>query len=74
MIKRRLYASAGVGHYWIVDPVARSLEALELKDGTWWESGVYGDDDLARIPPFDLVALPVGRLFLPKAVANPADD
>lgn len=74
VLKRRLYAKAGVGHYWIVDPVARSLEALELKDGKWLESGVYGEEDLARIPPFELVELPVGRLFLPKTATAPDDD
>ncbi len=66
VIKRRLYARSGVAHYWIVDPVARSIEAMTLRDGAWMETGVYGEDDLARIAPFEAVEIPVGRLFLPR--------
>jgi Uma2 family endonuclease len=68
--KRNLYARAGVPHYWLIDPEARVLEALALRDGAWFESGVYGDDSQARIPPFEAIELEVGRLFLPRE----ADD
>ena len=30
-VKRQAYASAGIANYWIVDPQARSLEALRLE-------------------------------------------
>lgn len=63
--KRSLYARAGVPHYWLVDPEARLLEALSLRDGAWVEIGVYDDSATARIPPFEGVALEVGRLFFP---------
>lgn len=74
VIKRRLYAAASIVHYWIIDPVARSIEALELRSGVWMESGVYGDGDLARIAPFEAVEIPVGRLFLPKTSPTSAHD
>lgn len=63
--KRRLYASHGIPHYWLVDPVARTLEALRLDGGVWLELGVFGDGDLAHIEPFAAVELDVGRLFPP---------
>lgn len=63
--KRRLYAQHGIQHYWLVDPVTRTLEALELRDDHWLELGVYGDEDTVAIAPFAEVELPVGRLFLP---------
>jgi Uma2 family endonuclease len=65
--KRRLYAAHGVAFYWILDPRSRTLEALMLDPSTkrWTETGVYGDTDIARIPPFDAIELDVGRLFPP---------
>jgi Uma2 family endonuclease len=32
--KRALYARAGVAYYWLIDPEARVLDALVLRDGT----------------------------------------
>ena len=64
--KRQLYAAHGVPYYRIVDPEARTLEALELTDGRWVEAGAWDDTATASIPPFEAVPLEVGRLFLPK--------
>jgi Uma2 family endonuclease len=65
--KRRAYARAGVRHYWLVDPEARVLEALELDVGQWRECGAWDDTAQdARIPPFEAVALDVGRFFFPQ--------
>jgi Uma2 family endonuclease len=64
--KRQLYAKDGVAWYWIVDPSARTLEAIELKGTTWIEVGSWGDDDMARIAPFDGIELEVSRLFPPR--------
>ncbi len=66
LTKRRLYARYGVRHYWIVDPQTRLLEAYSLEGERWVDAGTFGDVDIARIPPFEAVELPVGRLFLPK--------
>ncbi len=65
--KRRLYARHGVPHYWLLDPLARTLEALHLDRGVWVELGVWGEGDVARIEPFAAVELDVGRLFPPGA-------
>lgn len=64
--KRTLYANSGIGHYWIVDVDAHTLEAFELLDRRWVLNGTYGDEAVVRIPPFELIELAVGRLFLPK--------
>jgi Uma2 family endonuclease len=69
--KRALYAAAGVAHYWIVDPDARTLEALMLRDGRWLESGAWTDGAVVRIPPFEEVELDISRLFLPRAPTPP---
>lgn len=64
--KRRLYAKHGVGFYWLVDPDARTLEALELKEGVWIDAGTFDDTATARVRPFEAVEIDVGRLFLPR--------
>jgi Uma2 family endonuclease len=64
--KRALYARAGIPHYWLIDPEARVLDALVLRDGSWVEVGVYDDATTARIAPFEAIELEVGRLFLPR--------
>jgi len=74
--KRHLYARHGVAHYWLTDPVSRTLETLALRDGRWVDTGAFGEADVARIPPFEEVEIPVGRLFLPRSAspATPADE
>jgi len=68
--KRRLYAEHGVPHYWLVDPFARTLEALRLQDGGWVDAGSHDDSSVARVPPFDEVEIPVGRLFPPEGAGG----
>jgi Uma2 family endonuclease len=67
--KRRLYAKHGVAFYWIVDPDARTLEALELKEGVWTDAGTFDETATARVRPFEAVEVVVGRLFLPASTS-----
>jgi Uma2 family endonuclease len=64
--KKRKYAKYGIGHYWIIDPEERTLEAFDLVGGKWVDAGSFGETEVARIRPFEAVELPVGRLFLPR--------
>lgn len=68
--KRRLYGECRLPFFWLVDPAARTLEALRLVDGVWVDAGSYDDTAVARIPPFEEVALEVGRLFPQRAPAT----
>lgn len=43
-IKRREYAQAGIGEYWIVDPDERSILLLSLEDGRYTELGSFRDE------------------------------
>jgi Uma2 family endonuclease len=65
VVKRRLFASAGISHYWLLDPDDRTLLALVLESDRWTEQGLYAEGDLARIAPFEALELDVGRLFPP---------
>ena len=48
-------AAAGV-HLWLVDPLARGLEAFELRDGQWVLIPALRDDDTVSVPPFEAIA------------------
>jgi hypothetical protein len=50
----------------MVDPEARTLEALELDGGRWVEVGAWDESARVRIPPFAELELELGRLFLPR--------
>ena len=57
LVKRPFYARAGVSWLWYVDPEARTLVASRLDRGRWVELGVWGDDQKARIEPFEQVEI-----------------
>lgn len=63
--KAALYARCGVGHYWMIDPVERVLEALELNGHTWDRLGAWQDGEVVRVAPFDAIELEISRLFPP---------
>lgn len=71
IVKRRLYAQAGIPFYWLIDPELRALESLALRDGVWVELGVFDETATARIAPFEAIELEIGRLFLPKEADGP---
>jgi Uma2 family endonuclease len=61
--KRAIYGEAGVGHLWLVDPLARTLEAFALEGGRWALVASLGDDAEVRVPPFEAVAFPLDALW-----------
>lgn len=61
-IKKRIYAEQGVEHLWLVDPIAKSLEILQLQpSGFYLEVEVLQGDQKARVAPFDAVELNIAR-------------
>lgn len=63
LIKMPVYARYGVPHLWLVDPLARSLEAFALERGRWVVIGLYGDQQTANIPPFQELDLQLAELW-----------
>lgn len=68
--KADLYLRAGVPFYWLIDPEARTLEALAAESGRWVRLGAWTDGDVARVAPFDALELEVGVLFPPVAAGE----
>lgn len=50
--KLQLYARHRVPHYWIVDPVARTVEAYTLRSGAYELSVRVAGDEALRAEPF----------------------
>ncbi|HYE21649.1 MAG TPA: Uma2 family endonuclease [Tepidisphaeraceae bacterium] len=61
------YQAAGVPHYWIVDPMERTLEAYKLVDDVYVRSGHGTGNDVVHLPPFDGLAIPLATLWRPRA-------
>ena len=53
--KLPIYAHAGVGHAWLVSPLARTLEVLRLHEGRWLLIGAHSSDEVVRAEPFEAV-------------------
>ncbi len=60
--ERPVYAREGVAHLWLVDPMDRTLEAFELRDGQWVLIGCAKDDEAVSIRPFDAITFSLGDL------------
>ena len=61
--KRTIYAEAGVGHLWHVDPVVRMLEVFELREGKWLLLDVFHDNANVTAQPFAQVSFSLGLLW-----------
>jgi Uma2 family endonuclease len=62
--KLRIYAREGVGHAWLVDPLAHTLEVLSLDAGTWTHVGKYEGAARVRAAPFDAIELTLDALWI----------
>jgi Uma2 family endonuclease len=63
--KMRCYARARVESVWLVDPLARTLESLQLAGDRWTVVASHAGDEVARVPPFAHVEIRLGRWWLP---------
>ncbi|MBZ4419068.1 Uma2 family endonuclease [Myxococcus sp. RHSTA-1-4] len=70
--KLPLYARAGVSHVWLVDPVARTLEAYQRVKRGWLLTGCYESDCVVRAEPFPSSSLELASLWLPEGSEKPS--
>ena len=57
------YARYGVAHFWLIDPVVRTLEVYQLRDSRWTLMVTLKDDDSVKIAPFDAIEFSLGGLW-----------
>ena len=65
ILKPDLYASRGVTHLWIADPIERLLEVWELRDTVYARIQAFSGDCIVRAKPFDAVELDLSEWWLP---------
>ena len=64
--KMPLYARYGVAYAWLVDPLARTVEAFARNSaGQWLLIGAFQDDDLISTAPFEATILALADLWAP---------
>ncbi len=61
VIKLPVYARERVGHVWIIDPIACTLEVLRLEGGRWTIESQHAGADRVRAAPFDAVEIDLAR-------------
>ena len=64
-IKMPIYARFGVAYAWLLDPIARTLEAYALEEGAWREIGRFTGAALVSVAPFEAVSLNLEDLWAP---------
>jgi Uma2 family endonuclease len=61
--KMRIYARESVRHAWLVNPVARTLEAYRLGEQGWVLLGTHAGEERVRVEPFDAIELELAVLW-----------
>jgi Uma2 family endonuclease len=62
--KMPIYAQYGVRYCWLIDPLAKILDAFRVESGRWALLGSYVDDDQVRAEPFEEAEIELGNLWL----------
>jgi Uma2 family endonuclease len=62
--KMPIYAREGVAHAWLIDPIARRLEAYTLgAGGRWSKPEIHEGAARVRLAPFDAIELDLSALW-----------
>ena len=63
ILKKRAYHRAGVGHYWIIDPIEETLAVYRWHADGYVEVLIAERNDRVRAEPFDAIEVRLGVLF-----------
>ena len=62
-LKMPLYATHGVRHAWLIDPLERYLEIFRLEAGRWRQVRIAREDERVRAEPFETLELDLVGLW-----------
>jgi Uma2 family endonuclease len=62
--KMRIYARESVGHLWLVEPLAKTLEVYRFENGHWVVVSTHTGNEGVRAEPFAAVELDIARWWL----------
>lgn len=62
--KMPLYATHNVGHIWLIDPDAKTMDAFRLESGRWSLLASFSEDDTVRIEPFEKIEINLEDLWV----------
>ena len=68
--KMPIFAEHGVGHLWLIDPDARTLEVFRLEGSGWFLASIHGEAEKVRAEPFEAVEIDLGLLFWPDTLGD----
>ena len=61
--KLAIYADERVSHAWLLDPVARTIEARRLDNGRWTSVATHTGHETVNLEPFEAIDLPLALLW-----------
>ncbi len=61
--KMPLYATLGVAYLWLIDPLARTLEAYHLEATRYLVLGTWRENAVVQAEPFDAIGLELAALW-----------
>ena len=61
--KLPVYARERVGHVWLIDPIAKTLEIYRLDGETFRLVGTHAEEVKVRAEPFDAIEIELGALW-----------
>lgn len=61
--KMAIYAGEGVSHAWLIDPLARTIEARRLENGRWTSVATHVRNQIVHLEPFETIDVPLALLW-----------
>ncbi len=65
----QIYARHTVGHIWLIDPSAMTMDVFKLADDKWVQLGSFAENDKVRAEPFQEIEINLGDLWLAAGAA-----